>query len=179
MYDMSRAVVYHAGGEGHLRLLSGPSERWFQGGATPGKPLHDLIVRNCRVAGSSGVLDIAIRGGHIVAIAEALPFDAEVELAVDGRLVTPAFVQPHIHLDKVGVAPLLGPNVSGTLAEAIDLLHSTKRASSVDDVARRAGQVIQQAVLAGTTVIRSHVDVDTIGGLTPLLGVLKAARAHE
>ena len=33
-------------------------------------------------------------------------------------------------------------------------------------------------MLSGTTFIRSHVDVDTIGGLTPLRGVLQAAREH-
>ena len=33
--------------------------------------------------------------------------------------------------------------------------------------------------MAGTTTIRSHVDVDTIGGLTPLRGVLQAARENE
>ena len=38
--------------------------------------------------------------------------------------------------------------------------------------------MICQAVLSGTTFIRSHVDVDTIGGLVPLRGVLQAAREH-
>lgn len=138
----------------------------------------DLIVRKCRIAGRTQLLDVAVRGDRIAAIGEALPMDADVELAANGRLASPAFVEPHIHLDKVGVAPLLGPNQSGTLAEAIRLLHRTKQGSSVDDVARRAGRVIEQAVLSGTTVIRSHVDVDTIGGLTPLRGVLKAAHEH-
>jgi cytosine/creatinine deaminase len=33
-------------------------------------------------------------------------------------------------------------------------------------------------VLSGTTRIRTHVDVDTVGGLTPLSGVIQAARDH-
>ena len=36
--------------------------------------------------------------------------------------------------------------------------------------------MIESSVLTGTTRIRSHVDVDTIGGLVPLEGVLAAAR---
>ena len=99
------------------------------------------------------------------------------ELDVAGRLITAAFVEPHIHLDKVAVAPLIGPNKSGTLSEAIESLHRTKRAATVDEVAARAGHVIELAVLSGTTTIRSHVDVDTIGGLKPLQGVIQAA--HE
>ncbi len=95
-----------------------------------------------------------------------------------GRLVSPAFVEPHIHLDKVGTLPLLGENRTGTLAEAIDILHRTKRAATPEEIAARAGVVIRQAVVAGTTRIRSHVDVDTFGGLAPLRGVLQAAREH-
>jgi cytosine deaminase len=48
----------------------------------------------------------------------------------------------------------------------------------VEQVAARAGVVIRQAVLSGTTRIRTHVDVDTVGGLTPLRGVIQAARDH-
>ena len=43
-------------------------------------------------------------------------------------------------------------------------------------MAARARAVIESHVLHGTTRIRSHVDVDTIGGLTPLRGVRAAAR---
>jgi cytosine/creatinine deaminase len=139
----------------------------------------DLILRRCRTTLSDLLIDIGIVGDRIAALGTDLRLGGEEEVDVDGRVVCPAFVEPHIHLDKVGVAPLLGPNRSGTLAEAIQLLHQTKRKSTVDDVAGRAGQVIKQAVLAGTTVIRTHVDVDTIGGLTPLRGVLQAAHEHR
>jgi cytosine/creatinine deaminase len=138
----------------------------------------DLILRRCRLEGRSAPVDMAIRGGVITGIGVRIEADGSAELEVEGRLVTPAFVQPHIHLDKVGTLPLLGSNRSGTLAEAIDILHRVKRSASADDVAARAGVVIRQAVLSGTTRIRTHVDVDTIGGLTPLRGVIQAARKH-
>jgi cytosine/creatinine deaminase len=138
----------------------------------------DLILRRCRIEGRVGTVDIAVAGPWIAATGSPLVGEAVEEIDAGGRLASPSFVQPHIHLDKVLAGWLIGPNQSGTLAEAIDLLHQTKRSSSVDDVARRAGQVIRAAVLSGTTFIRSHVDVDTIGGLTPLRGVLQAAREH-
>jgi cytosine deaminase len=138
----------------------------------------DLLIRGARIESRAALADIEISAGNIARIGEQLTADGRPELDVDGRLVSPAFVEPHIHLDKVGTLPLLGGNRSGTLAEAIEILHRIKRSSSVDEIAARAGTVIRQAVLSGTTRIRSHVDVDTIGGLTPLLGVLKAAREH-
>jgi cytosine deaminase len=138
----------------------------------------DLIIRNARIEGRPALADIAISAGTIARVAEQLAGDGPAELDVGGQLVSPAFVEPHIHLDKVGTLPLLGRNRSGTLAEAIDILHQIKRSSSADEVAARAGTVIRQAVLSGTTRIRSHVDVDTVGGLTPLRGVLQAAREN-
>jgi cytosine deaminase len=143
------------------------------------RPQQDLVLRGCRLADEPAFLDIAVSGGHITAVGPGLRVEASTELNAGGRLAVAAFVEPHIHLDKVGVAPLLGPNRSGTLSEAIRLLHETKSSSTVDEIASRAGQVIEMAVLAGTTVIRSHVDVDTIGGLKPLHGVLQAAHDHR
>jgi cytosine deaminase len=138
----------------------------------------ELVLRHARVEGRPALTDIAISGGVISQVTDDVAGDRESELDVGGRLVSPAFVQPHIHLDKVGTLPLLGRNASGTLAEAIEILHRIKRSSTAAEVAARAGVVIRQAVLSGTTRIRTHVDVDTVGGLTPLEGVMQAAREH-
>jgi cytosine deaminase len=139
---------------------------------------YDLVLRRAHVDGLDGLQDIAIAGERIAAIVPALAGEGEAELDVERRLVSAAFVQPHIHLDKALVGPLLPANRSGTLAEAIELLHATKQAASADHVRVRAGRVIRAAVLAGTTAIRSHVDVDTIGGLRPLEGVAAARADH-
>jgi cytosine/creatinine deaminase len=147
------------------------------GGAAEGSG-YDLLIRRARVEGRPGLVDIAVSGGLIAWIGAETGAGGRAEIDAGGRLVSPAFVQPHIHLDKVGTLPLLGGNRSGTLAEAISILHQIKRSSSAEEVAARAGTVIRQAVLSGTTRIRSHVDVDTVGGLTPLRGVLRAAREH-
>jgi cytosine deaminase len=139
---------------------------------------YDLILRQARIEGRPALADIAISGGMINRVEDHVAGAGESELEVSARLVSPAFVQPHIHLDKVGTLPLLGRNASGTLAEAIEILHRIKRSSTAEQVAARAGVVIRQAVVSGTTRIRTHVDVDTVGGLTPLRGVIQAARDH-
>jgi cytosine/creatinine deaminase len=135
---------------------------------------YDLVIRDARV--DDTVVDIAIAGERIAAVGEGL--EGTDELRADGRLASPAFVQPHIHLDKVLTGPLLGPNRSGTLAEAISLSHAVKRAATAEEVRARAGTVIRAAVVAGTTALRSHVDIDTIGGLTGLHGVAAARDDH-
>jgi cytosine deaminase len=135
---------------------------------------YDLVIRGARV--EAGLVDIGIAGERIAAIGHGL--EGTESLDADGRLVLPAFVQPHIHLDKALTGPLLGPNRTGTLAEAIALSHRVKRAATVEEVRERAGRVVRAAVIAGTTAIRSHVDVDTIGGLTGLRGVAAARDDH-
>ncbi len=132
------------------------------------------MIRDARVDGAR--VDIAIAGERIAEIGTGLA--GADELNAGGRLVSPAFVQPHIHLDKVLTGPLLGPNRSGTLAEAIALSHAVKRAATAEEVRARAGTVIRSAVIAGTTALRSHVDIDTIGGLTGLEGVAAARDDH-
>ncbi|MFB6270390.1 MAG: amidohydrolase family protein [Halobacterium sp.] len=66
------------------------------------------------------------------------------------------------------------PNESGTLGEAIANIHDRKREYTVEDVQARAERAIAAHVRNGATRLRTHVDVDTIGGLTPLRGVLAA-----
>jgi cytosine/creatinine deaminase len=134
---------------------------------------YDLVIHDARVDGAR--VDVAIAGERVAALGGG--FEGPV-LDAGGRLVSPAFVQPHIHLDKVRTGSLVGANRSGTLAEAIAISHRVKRATTVEEVRRRAGEVIRAAVIAGTTAIRSHVDVDTIGGLKGLRGVAAAREDH-
>ena len=61
----------------------------------------DLILRNARVAGAEDQppVDIGIEAGRIAAIEPGLAADGR-EVDVGGRLVTPGFIETHIHLDK-------------------------------------------------------------------------------
>jgi len=141
--------------------------------------VFDLIIRQGRLGGHETLMDLGIRRGRIAQIAARVGGRAPVELSADGRLVTPTFVEPHIHLDKVLVSERVRPNVSGTLTEAIEILWEAKRRYTIEDVARRAERVVEWAVMHGVTLLRSHVDVDPIGGLTPLRGVLEARRRYR
>ncbi len=63
--------------------------------------------------------------------------------------------------------------------EAIEIIWEKKKSYTIEDNLSRGSKVIQWAVSHGTTILRSHVDVDTIGGLKPLEGVLKVRDEHK
>ena len=97
---------------------------------------------------------------------------AEATIDAEGNLLVPAFIDTHIHLDKVNILDSVRQNVSGTLMEAIEIIWDRKKIYTDEDVVERAGAVLDMALMNGTLAMRTHVDVDTIGGLRPLTGVL-------
>jgi cytosine/creatinine deaminase len=143
-------------------------------------------VRDVRLADGRDV-DVTVEAGAVTEVrpAQAGPPGGDGPQVVDGRggLLLPAFIDTHVHLDKVGIRDGLPPDRTypgsahiGDLAWAIAATHQAKREYTVADVGDRARAVIESHVRNGTTRIRSHIDVDTIGGLTPLRGVLAAAQ---
>jgi predicted amidohydrolase YtcJ len=64
----------------------------------------DLIVRRVTVDGQDGQRDIGIADGRITRMAPKIDGEAVCEISAAGRLASPAFVEPHIHLDKALVA---------------------------------------------------------------------------
>jgi cytosine deaminase len=134
----------------------------------------DLIVRAARLRHRDGLADIGIEGGRIVALEPRLPGVARDEIDAAGRLTAPAFVEPHIHLDKALTAERARENISNVFEESIAIMREVKRAYTVADVAERATRVIHALVGYGVTFVRSYVDVDTVTGLTALAGVVEA-----
>jgi cytosine/creatinine deaminase len=140
-------------------------------------PDADLLLRNLKPWGGSGTIDLAVIGGRFTAAAPGLPAIRTIDAG--GRLAVPGFIEPHIHLDKVMINRDVRSNRSGTLAEAIEIIWEKKKTYTVEDIVARAGTVIESSVAAGVTHIRTHVDVDTIGGLTPMEGVLAAREKYR
>ncbi len=97
----------------------------------------DLIVRNARLRGRERLYDIGIENGRISEISRRVSVEASREVDAGGKLVLPAYIEPHIHLDKVLTAETVRVNKSGTLREAIEILWDAKRRYTVDDVKGR------------------------------------------
>lgn len=130
----------------------------------------DLILRSARVVGNEGVTaDIGIDKGRIAAIAPRLAAEGE-ELDLAGRLVTPGFIETHIHLDK---SRILGRCRAerGDLEEAIGEVAKQKQLFTAEDVYKRAKITLERAILNGTTHMRTQLEVDPGIGLRGLEGV--------
>ncbi|MFQ5913883.1 MAG: amidohydrolase family protein [Nitrospinota bacterium] len=138
----------------------------------------DLIVRNAKVRGEAGLRDIGVREGRIAALAERLPEKGEREIDAGGRLATPSFANPHIHLDKALLGERKGLNRSGLFDEALEATWEFKRNYTLEDLLDRGGRVIEMAASLGTTLLRNFVDVDTIGGLRPLEAGLELKKRY-
>jgi cytosine deaminase len=139
----------------------------------------DLIVRRARRRGDPALCDIGIENGTIAAVAPAIAGRAGREIDAGGRLVTPPFVNPHVHLDKALLGAVMRPNVSQTLQEAIEITWDFKRAYTEKDIVERAGAVLEMAVREGTLVVRTFADVGTVGGLMPVRGLLAAKARYR
>jgi cytosine/creatinine deaminase len=130
----------------------------------------DLILRNARVVGSEDVTtDIGIDKGRIAVIQPRLAAEGET-LDLGGRLVTPGFIETHIHLDK---SRILGrcKAEKGDLEEAIGEVARQKKLFTTEDVYQRAKVTLEKAILNGTTHMRTQLEVDPGIGLRGLEGV--------
>ena len=115
----------------------------------------DLLLREARIAGSETASDIGVRGGLIVA-PEA---DTREVVELRGALVTPALVEPHIHLDAVLTVGEPRHNQTGSLFEGIAIWAERVRDLTVEDVKRRVRTVLRWQLANGVQHVRSHVDV--------------------
>ena len=129
--------------------------------------MTDLLLRGCLLPGRTRLIDIAIADGRI---AELIPHEpgvrapARERIDVDGRVVTPGLVEAHIHLDKALLSERF-PTGADSALEAIRMVGEAKRGFTADDIRQRASRVLDMAIVAGTTAMRVHVEVDPIVGL--------------
>ena len=124
----------------------------------------DLILSNARIAGDEQEppADIGVEAGRIAAIARHLAAQG-AEIDLQGRLVSPGFIETHIHLDKSCLLDRC-KSEEGTLEEAIDEVATAKKAFQPEEVRGRAVRTLEKSILQGTTHMRSHLEVDPAVG---------------
>ena len=132
----------------------------------------DLVLRNAIVAAGVDptVVDIGIEDGRIVAIEPSLAAEGP-EIDLGGRLVSPGFIETHIHLDKSCILERC-TSEKGDLVEAIEQVTKAKKAFTAEDVNARARRTLEKCIAQGTTHMRTHLEVDPGIGLRGLEGVL-------
>src|SRR5258708_3130133 len=121
---------------------------------------YDLVIHHAQLHRQEGLVDLAIEAGRFVKIAPDLSnATAAREIDAGGRLLSPPFIDSHVHLDAVLTVGKPRYNASGTLLEGIQIWSERKPDLSVEDVKKRALKAIGWEVTQGTLYIRSHVDV--------------------
>ena len=120
----------------------------------------DLLITNARLPRAAALASVAIQGDRIVASPTgAQPPAASQVIDARGNLLTPALVEPHIHLDAVLTVGQPRQNLSGSLFEGIAIWGERVKDLTVEDVKRRVSQVLRWQVANGVLFVRSHVDV--------------------
>jgi cytosine deaminase len=148
---------------------------------------YDLLLRHCRLLQPSQDItevDIGIRDGKIAAILPKTDSSdyginlSQQELDVKGLLVSPPFVESHIHLDSALTAGQPRWNQSGTLFEGIEIWRDRKQTLTVADVKERAIATLKQQAMQGVLFVRSHADVSE-ANLTALEALLEVRQTVQ
>ncbi len=145
----------------------------------------DLLIRNARLR-DGRLTDIAIEAGLIAAIGAGLP-DGATTIDARESLVTPPFVNAHLHLCKVWTLPMMseaaltayhGAGMSEAL-RAIDLASVVKAKYAASWIVENARRAVALAALHGNLHIRAFADVDgkaKLEAVTALLAVREEFR---
>jgi cytosine deaminase len=120
-------------------------------------------LRQARVPGK-GIVDLSFEGGRVAAV-EPAHSTATGGLDAGGRVVLPAFVDAHVHLDKAYLLAEAGP-VTADLDDAIAAVARMRARVPGHTVAAGARRAVDALVAAGTTAARAHVEIDPAIGLS-------------
>jgi cytosine deaminase len=94
------------------------------------------------------------------------------------RLVSPSFVDPHVHVDKALTSDRIIDAVAAVdLGAAIRAVRKLKTDFTAQDVAARALRALEMGLAHGTTVARTNCEVDRFVGQRAVEGIQTAARA--
>ncbi|MDX2239362.1 MAG: cytosine deaminase [Leptolyngbyaceae cyanobacterium bins.302] len=143
--------------------------------------MYDLLLRQCRLLQTDRTIaevDIAVEDGKVAAMSPQLPVTAKITLDIAGQLVSPPFVESHIHLDSALTVGQPRWNQSGTLFEGIEIWRERKQNLSVEDVKQRAIETLKLQATQGVLFVRSHADVSetSLTALQALLDVREAVK---
>jgi cytosine/creatinine deaminase len=141
----------------------------------------ELIIRNARLRNNrEQLVDIEIGGERISRIGARLSSVASAEIDAGGNLVTPSFVNPHMHLCKVWTLPMMSEEallayqqagMSGAAA-AIALASQVKKSYRASWIEKNARRAVALAALYGTTHMRAFADVDSKAKLEAVKALL-------
>lgn len=138
----------------------------------------DILIKQARLFGVSGLRDVGIDKGKISAISPNISAKAGRVIDAAGKVLIPGLVDSHIHLDKAYIMDRL-PNESGTLQEAIAVTAKLKPTFTKEDIRARAERAIKALVTHGTTHIRTHAEFDPVQGFSGFETVMELKEKYR
>ncbi|SON58033.1 N-isopropylammelide isopropyl amidohydrolase [Hartmannibacter diazotrophicus] len=136
---------------------------------TPDDRTTLLRLANVCLADREGLFDVVLGAGVIGSIEPASTVNEATEaLDLEGRLLLPAFVDGHIHLDKTFLGLPWRPHVEGHTVAARIAAERKERATAAREMPMkvRACKLIDRIAGYGTLALRSHIDIDEEIGLS-------------
>ena len=111
-----------------------------------------------------------------LSIGSGAPPDAII-INLDGRLVLPALIDAHIHLDKTLLGlPWHSHRAENSIIDRIDAEKKFRHAAP-PPIEQCGGRLLHQALRNGTLAVRSHVDIDNQTGLKNVEALLRLREA--
>jgi cytosine deaminase len=143
-------------------------------------PTYDLLITNARVRGHEQLCSVAVAAGLIAAIDDT---DAEAARVLDagGQLLSPSFVDAHLHLDKVytferaGDAVLreyTGAGMAGAMT-SIELASRVKDDYAEDAILDNARRAALDGLRNGVTHVQAFADTDSAAGLEAVKALIR------
>lgn len=118
----------------------------------------DLIIRNAKLIGQDSLVDIAIKESKFQKIKSNMLEKGSKELDAKGKLVSPPFVESHVHLDSALSVGQPRFNQSGTLLEGIEIWSEKKQSLTKEEIKTRAKKTLKWLIANGVLRIRTHTD---------------------
>lgn len=126
--------------------------------------MNALKIINARIGEDERHHELYVEDGYFVTALSSAATQWDT-LDLRGGLIMPGLVETHIHLDKACIMQRCHLR-EGTLAEAVAQTRAAKAGFTEEDVYRRGAQVLDKAILQGTTHMRTHVELDPQIGMT-------------
>ena len=135
-----------------------------------------MILTNAKLYGQEGRWDIEIQDGRFkkISVSEGQK-QSENEIDLEGKIVLPPYVEPHIHLNYELTAGTPRWNQTGSVFEGIEIWSERKQLidESTEDIKKRAKNALKMQIKHGIQHVRTHVDVGDpeLKGMKALLEV--------
>jgi len=123
----------------------------------------DLLIRNVRDRADTSPFDMAIHDGIIIDTGECLDYSSPHVIEGNGRLVYPAFVESHVHLDIALMNDALVPGRPEPYLSHYGLnesLERRRRSFSHEDIVTRSTAALKLAASHGVTAVRAQCHID-------------------